>query len=63
MDRAGVEIHNGNGSIYDVGYDTVQPGSTDACLRQNPGQLAPASMAALASSLSSASPQLFTYAS
>lgn len=41
-------------------FFTVQPGTTDACLRQNPGQLATASMAALASSLSSASPQLFT---
>ncbi|GAA5998038.1 uncharacterized protein JCM10292_002280 [Rhodotorula paludigena] len=41
----------------------VQPGTTDECLRQNPGQMATASMAALASSLSSASPQLFTYAS
>ncbi|GAA6041306.1 hypothetical protein JCM8097_001330 [Rhodosporidiobolus ruineniae] len=40
----------------------VQPGTTDACLRKNEGQLATASMAALASSLSSASPQLFTYA-
>lgn len=42
---------------------SLRAGSTDACLRQNPGQLATASMAALASSLSSASPQLFTYAS
>ncbi|GAA5990713.1 hypothetical protein JCM10908_003200 [Rhodotorula pacifica] len=41
-------------------FYTVQPGTTDACLRQNPGQLAINSMAALASSLSSASPQLFT---
>lgn len=38
----------------------VQPGTTDACLRQNPSQLRPSSMAALASSLSSASPELFT---
>ncbi|ORY58352.1 hypothetical protein BCR35DRAFT_309479 [Leucosporidium creatinivorum] len=59
----GIEIHNGNGSIYDVGYQHVQPGSTDACLWQNLGQLATASMAALASSLSSASPELFTYTS
>ncbi|GAA5973342.1 hypothetical protein JCM11641_003083 [Rhodosporidiobolus odoratus] len=39
----------------------VQPGSTDACLRQNEGQLAETSMSSLAASLSSASPQLFTY--
>ncbi|GAA6053657.1 hypothetical protein JCM3770_001683 [Rhodotorula araucariae] len=39
----------------------VQPGVTDACLRTNEGQKAVASMAALASTLSSVSPQLFTY--
>ena len=39
----------------------VQPGTTDECLRTNEGQKAVESMAALASSLSSASPQLFTY--
>ncbi|GAA5875238.1 hypothetical protein JCM8547_006876 [Rhodosporidiobolus lusitaniae] len=41
-------------------FKQVQPGKTDACLGKNEGQLATASMAALASSLSSASPQLFT---
>lgn len=41
-------------------FFTVQPGTSDTCLRQNPGQLATASMAALASRLSSASPHLFT---
>ncbi|GAA5933125.1 hypothetical protein JCM10213_009288 [Rhodosporidiobolus nylandii] len=39
----------------------VQPGKTDACLRSNAGQLAVSSMATLAASLSSASPQLFSY--
>ncbi|GAA5876820.1 hypothetical protein JCM1840_002054 [Sporobolomyces johnsonii] len=43
-----------------TGFQLVQPGTTDNCLRENTGQQATASMAALASSLSSASPQLFT---
>ncbi|GAA6062585.1 hypothetical protein JCM10212_004180 [Sporobolomyces blumeae] len=38
----------------------VQPGTTDACLRQNEGQEAPKHMESLAASLSTASPQLFT---
>ncbi|GAA5917712.1 hypothetical protein JCM8208_006701 [Rhodotorula glutinis] len=56
--------------VFDLGNATnwsasqfyqVQPGTTDECLRTNEGQKAVESMAALASSLSSASPQLFTY--
>ncbi|BGP37403.1 hypothetical protein JCM10450v2_001313 [Rhodotorula kratochvilovae] len=51
-----------NGTDYDATrFYQVQPGETDACLRTNEGQRAAQSMAALASSLSSASPQLFTY--
>ncbi|KAM0788006.1 hypothetical protein ACM66B_006206 [Microbotryomycetes sp. NB124-2] len=59
-----LQFNNRNGSVYNTqGFYQVQPGSTDACLRTNPGQLAEASMASVAASLSSASPQLFTYAS
>ncbi|GAA5921579.1 hypothetical protein JCM1841_000137 [Sporobolomyces salmonicolor] len=43
-----------------TGFQLVQPGTTDNCLRQNMGQEGPPLMAALASNLSSASPQLFT---
>ncbi|GAA5949300.1 hypothetical protein JCM21900_005597 [Sporobolomyces salmonicolor] len=43
-----------------TGFQLVQPGTADNCLRQNMGQEAPPLMAPLASSLSSASPQLFT---
>lgn len=52
----------GNTSAWSASsFYQVQPGTTDACLRRNEGQKAVESMAALASSLSSASPQLFTY--
>ncbi|GAA5885074.1 hypothetical protein JCM6882_007218 [Rhodosporidiobolus microsporus] len=47
-------------SFASTPFFQVQPGKTDACLFKNPGQMAPQRMAALASSLSSASPQLFT---
>ncbi|KAK4052059.1 hypothetical protein OIV83_002353 [Microbotryomycetes sp. JL201] len=59
-----LQFNNRNGSLYNTqGFYEVQPGETDSCLRTNPGQLAEASMASVAASLSSASPQLFTYAS
>ncbi|GAA5829075.1 hypothetical protein JCM11251_004116 [Rhodosporidiobolus azoricus] len=55
------EIMNHNASSFaSTPFFQVQPGTTDACLFKNPGQLAPERMKALASSLSSASPQLFT---
>lgn len=48
-----------NGS---VDADPLELGSTDACFQKNTGQLATDSAAALEASLSSVSPQLFTYA-
>ncbi|GAA6006153.1 hypothetical protein JCM10207_000542 [Rhodosporidiobolus poonsookiae] len=41
-------------------YFEVQPGTTDDCLWQNPGQMRKDTMSSFAASLSTASPQLFT---
>jgi hypothetical protein len=48
-------------SHYTTGFYQVQQGTTGDCIGQNRGQLASDKMSSIYNSLTSASPQLFTY--